>query len=295
MRLLMTGSLLLFVFVSVCDGAETMREISWKDQQGSQELLAGEVVTPDAQSFDEALRVQNTESTPKTVQVLVLDNPGVSSIRYAIAGQIRYEDIEGISYLEMWNHFSNGDAYFSRTLADYGPMENIRGSSDWREFSLPFLSSREAGPPTKIVLNVVFAGRGTVELSPIRVVQHAGPWWGWQIGVVIGAGGGTLLGLLGALIGTLAGLGKARRLVLRSTETMFLLGLIGTVAGFVGIFQAQPFYVHLPLLVLGVICVAVAGPLIFVLRRRYEQLELRKMAAMDVVPPASQNAGLATP
>jgi hypothetical protein len=295
MRILMTGSLFAFVLVSVGGGEETVREISWKDWHQSQGLLTGEIVAPDAEGYDEALRVQNTESTPKTVQVLVLDNPGVSSIRYAIAGQIRYEGVEGISYLEMWNHFSNGTAYFTRTLADTGPMGNIRGSSDWREFSLPFHSSREVGAPTKIVLNVVFAGRGTVEFSPIRVVQYAGPWWGWQIGVVIGAGGGSLLGLLGALIGTLAGLGKARRLVLGSTQTMFLLGLVGMVAGIAAVFQAQPFYVLLPLLVLGVICVAVAGPLIFVLRRRFEQLELRKMAAMDVAPPAAPDAGLATP
>ncbi len=295
MKSLMTGSLLAFVCVSTCGGEETVREISWKDLHLSQGLSAGEVVTPDAQGFDEALKIDNTESTSKAVQVLVLDNPGVSSIRYAIVGQIRYEDVEGISYLETWNHFSNGGAYFTRTLADSGPMGNIRGSTDWRKFSLPFLSSREAGPPTKIVLNVVFAGRGTVELSPIRVVQHAGPWWGWQIGVVIGAGGGTLLGMLGALIGTLAGLGKARRLVLGSTQTMFILGLVGAAAGIAGVFLAQPFYVHLPLLLIGVICVAVAGPLIFVLRRRYEQIELRKMAAMDVVPPASPDAGLAAP
>jgi len=291
----MTGSLFAFVFVSVCGGEETVREISWKDLDQAQGLLAGEVVALDAEGLDEALKVQNTESSPKTVQVLVLDKPRVSSIRYALSGQIRYEDVEGISYLETWNHFSNGGAYFTRTLADSGPMGNIRGSSGWREFSLPFHRTRDVGPPTKIVLNVVLAGRGTVELSPIQVVQLAGPWWGWQIGVVIGAGGGTLLGLLGALIGTLAGLGKARRLVLGSTQTMFILGLVGAAAGIAGVFFAQPFYVHLPLLLIGVICVAVAGPLIFVLRRRYEQIELRRMAAMDVVPPASPDAGLATP
>jgi len=299
----MTGSLLAFVCVSVCRGEEMVREASWKDLHESQSLQAGEFVVPEAAGIDEALRVENTESAPKTVQVLVLDNPGVSSIRYAITGRVRYEGMEGISYLETWNHFSDGGAYFTRTLADSGPLGSLRGSSDWREFSLPFSSNRETGPPTKIVLNVTFAGRGTVDLGPVRIVQdvgehvaqHAGAWWGWPIGVAIGAGGGSLLGLLGGLIGTLAGLGKARRLVLGATQTMFLLGLVGTVAGIVGVFLAQPFYVHLPLLVIGVICVAVAGPLVFVLRRRYEQLELRKMAAMDIVSPPGPDTGLATP
>jgi hypothetical protein len=103
----MTGSLFAFVFVSVCGGEETVCEISWQDLYESQGYLAGEIVAPDAQVCGEALKMQHAESTPKTVQVLVLDKPGVSSIRYAITGQIRYEGVDGISYLEMWNHFSN--------------------------------------------------------------------------------------------------------------------------------------------------------------------------------------------
>jgi len=294
MKSLMTGSLLVFVFVSAGLGEEIVHEISWKDLHKPQGLSAGEVVSPDARDLGEALKVENTESSPKTLQLLVLEDPGVSSIRYALEGQVQYRGVEGISYLETWNHFSNGSAYFTRTLADSGPMGNIRGSSDWREFSLPFTSNRELGPPTRIELNVVFAGRGTVELSPIRVVQHAEPWWSWQIGVVIGAGGGTLLGILGGLIGTLAGLGKARPLVLASMRAMFLLGTAGAVAGLAAVFLAQPFYVHLPLLLIGFVCVAVAGPLFFVLRRRYEQLELRKMASLDVIPPTHQDVGLET-
>lgn len=114
-------------------------------------------------------------------------------------------------------------------------MGHIQGSSEWREFSLPFTSSGQIGPPTKVVLNVVLAGRGTVELGPIRIVQHDGPWWSWQIGAVIGAGGDSLLGIFCGLIGALAGLGKTRRLVLLSMQTIFMLGLVEDCSGAFGV------------------------------------------------------------
>ena len=129
----------------------------------------------------------------------------------------------GDGYLEMWNHFPNGGAYFSKTLGDSGPMGGLRGSSSWRPFSLPFMSDAKTGTPSRLEFNLVLPGPGTVKLGDLRLVQYpdgiaavSSPraWWSNWAAVWIGAVGGTIIGCLGALIGTLAGLGLARRFVL---------------------------------------------------------------------------------
>jgi len=58
---------------------------------------------------------------PGTIRVLVIDNPKLAHHTYAIVGRVKYENVKGTGYLEMWNTFPDGGAYFSRTLASGGP------------------------------------------------------------------------------------------------------------------------------------------------------------------------------
>jgi hypothetical protein len=196
----------------------------------------------------------------------------------------------------MWNYFPNGGFYFTRTLATTGPMQSFQGSSGWRPVSTPFFSSPEGGKPNRIVLNMVFQGRGTVYLRPLRLVQYRGPsplatpgggWWTLPVSIVVGAGGGTLFGLLGTAIGVLAGLGKARRAVMLLTWCLVLGSLTCLVIGVIAAVRAQPYHVTYPLLLVGVMGLVVGGPLLFVLRRRYEQLDLRRMVALDAASAES--------
>jgi hypothetical protein len=175
-------------------------------------------------------------------------------------------------------------------------MQSIEGSSDWRPFSLPFFSDEKAGFPTRIVVNVVFAGKGTVYLGPVKLVQYQGGglekrlqdgtgsgngWWSGRTGGLIGGIGGSICGLLGGLIGTLASFGKARRFVLALTVVMVAFGVVSLIIGAIALLFRQPYEVYYPLLLGGIILAAVCGGNLRTLRRRYEQVELRKMAAMD--------------
>jgi hypothetical protein len=183
-------------------------------------------------------------------------------------------------------------------------MRNLDGSSGWRPFLLPFESNETAGLPTRLEINVVFSGRGTVHLSPLRVEQYSArpkapagappgsrpgisprAWWGTRTGAVIGAAAGTALGLLGALVGTLCGTGVARRLVLTLATLATACGLIALIAGFVALGLRQPYVVYYPLLLLGGIASVVNGGLLPVIRRRYAEIELRRMSALDVNRP----------
>ena len=106
-------------------------------------------------------------------------------------------------------------------------------------------------------------------------------WWTDQDAGWIGGIGGSVIGLLGALIGVLGGLGKARRFVIAITTTLIGVGVLSLIVGLIAVTLGQPYAVYYPLLLGGIILTAVCGGNLPGLLRRYQQVELRKMAAMD--------------
>jgi hypothetical protein len=281
----------------ICEGSvcaqQLVRDIDWTEMEKSGVLAAGEVVAEASEDSGGLLRVEHGEAEPATLHLFTLEPPEISRVHYAVTGRVRYTDVAAGSYLEMWNHFSNGGFYFSRTLGDSGPMQKLEGTSDWREFTLPFFGSQEVGAPTKLVVNLVLMGKGTVELSPLRVVEFddarqlsvAGQpsgWWTVRGGALFGGIAGSVFGLLGALVGTLAGCGRARRFVMSLLVLMVAVGCVSLGIGLVAVVCRQPYHVFFPLLLLGILLPAVTGPLLLTLPRRYQQHELRRMSAMDV-------------
>lgn len=123
-------------------------------------------------------------------------------------------------------------------------------------------------------------------LNPAHPVQQLGAevpeaWWSDRQAGLFGGIAGTVFGCLGGLIGTLAGLGKARPLVVALMVAMLVAGILNLVAGIVALSLGQPYAVYYPLLLLGAISTLVIGPLLPTIRRRYAEIELRKMSALD--------------
>jgi len=108
------------------------------------------------------------------------------------------------------------------------------------------------------------------------------PWWSDQTAAWIGGIGGSLLGLNGALLGTLGGLGRARRLVLTLLPIEIGLGVLALIAGLIALLSGQPYAVWYPLLLGGGIIAFVFGGLFPGVRRRYREIELRKVQALDM-------------
>ena len=275
------SGLVVMAYFSTAFGQEVVREFSCGDMAKCDGLIVGETQTGGPVGPPEQLKIDNPSSQPRTVTVIDLKNPGVSTFRYAVTGTVRYENVKAKSYLEMWSWFANGGEYFSRTLGDSGPTQYLEGSSDWRPFSLPFSSDNKMGSPVRVVVNVVFADGGTVYLGPLELIQYSNGWWTEQTGGWIGGIGGSVIGILGAMIGVLAGIGKARRFVLILTTVLAIFGAVSLVVGVTALLLGQPYGVYYPLLLGGIILAAVCGGNLPVLRRRYEQIELQKMAAMD--------------
>jgi hypothetical protein len=115
---------------------------------------------------------------PGTHLLVVIDRPDVSGPWFELSGQVSYTEVSEPSYLEMWSHFADGQAFFTRTLAEDGPMMALFGSSSDRRFALPFQVGG-AEPPVRIELSVVLAGEGRVSVGPMTLTSasSASGWW----------------------------------------------------------------------------------------------------------------------
>ena len=70
--------------------------------------------------------------------------------------------------------------------------------------------------------------------------------------------------------------------MLGSANALLLIGIGSLGSGVAAIAAGQPYAVYYPLLLIGIILVAVFGKLRGTLSARYEQLELKRMQSMDV-------------
>jgi len=290
MRRTMVAAGVLLLLVASVSAEETLRDIYWTKLAEAGELPEGLTVATDEATGMEYVAVTNDTGVLKTVTLLTIDAPGIATAKYAVRGKVRCADVTGRGYLEMWSHFADGSRFFTRTLADAGPLGCLEGSCDWRFFSLPFTVTQGDVRPVKLVVNVVLPGKGTVHLSALRLLQYdesedpmAAPcqWWTDRQAGLIGGIAGSLAGLIGALIGVLGARGKGREFVLGTLRVLPIIGTVVLAVGVVALAKSQPYAVYYPLLLLGGILVLLPLGLLRGMRRRYQQLELRKMEAQD--------------
>ena len=285
-----------FVFISLlllsCSlkAEELVRAVSFSDAFKRGALRSGEMIDQDTLTINAA--------PGKPFQLLIeLSDPGITSPVYALKGMIRYENVQGDGFLQLDNHFGARGTFFTKSLASAGPLRKISGSSDWRTFSLPFYAnsgdqaSGTSPLPEKLSLGLYLPGSGMVSIRGVGLYQYAsgedplqwtGQWINNRNATLLGAIGGCLIGLWGAVIGVVSSRGKARRFVLGSANALLLIGIASLGGGVVAIASAQPYAVYYPLLLIGIILVVVIGKLRGALSARYEQLELKRMQSMDI-------------
>ena len=224
---------------------------------------------------------------PANAQVWLVESPPVSDDSYAVTGTVAYEGVVGDAYLEMWSEFPDGSRYFSRTLAEGGPLAKLSGSSSARPFALPFHLTPDAPRPVRLEVNVVLPASGRVVVNELRFASGAaalatpGAWWSPEQAGLVGGIAGSAVGCFGALIGTLSSLGRGRRLVLGGLLALGVSGLALLAAGGVALALGQPYEVWYPLVMLGGLDGVLGFALLPTVRRRFEALELRRRQALD--------------
>lgn len=286
---------LLFVIVRTCVAEQVLAGYEWSKLAQSGELLGGSPVAVDGRA---ALKLVNANDTPLQAQLVKVIKPPITKRKYAIVGEIKYEGVHGAGYLEMWNYFPAAKpgalepGYFSRTLGESGEMGKITGTSNWRRFMLPFDWTQAKEGPTRLEINLFLPAQGTVYLGPIQLVEYTGTfggaqsasanaWWPDWAGGLIGGIGGAVLGCLGSLLAWLASKGKARGFVLATLKSLIILGVLSALAGVVALSLRQPYGVWFVPLLLGAILLLVLPSRLRQYQKMYENLEMRKMAALD--------------
>ena len=262
----------------------------WEELQKQGRISGGAVLLPEAGLPGHRLKIENSKPNPSSVTVLTIDAPQIAGPRYMVSGQVRYDNVEGASYLELWNYFPGGGQYFSRTMAEQGPMMKLHGTSGWRSFVLPF-DATGAPSPTRLVMNVVLQGRGTVYLGPLELSEQKAAVTSGRLGVgstddLVGKLGGivgVMIGCIGGLIGLLTSLGRARRFVIASATSLIAIGTLAFVAGVIAFVSSRSYSSLYPLLLfLGFLTSVVPLGLLPIIRKRYEEVELRTMRAHDL-------------
>jgi hypothetical protein len=285
----------LLTFSATAGSRQTVTEFNWKDPAQTGLPRGTAPVLLDGRA---ALKIENTNVAPLQLSLLTIAKPKISAQMYAVQGEVRYDAVQGDGYLEMWNYFPPvkpglpEGQYFSRTLGDSGEMGKISGTSDWRPFSLPFDSAGASGPPTELQINLILRGRGTVYLGPIKLVQYpvaksffygntAHPWWSHRAYLwVMILGSGIFIGF-NLLIVALSVKGKGRGFVFALLRLLIGLGILLGATTIVAFAQQQPFWVWFPLLLEAFLLITIFGAWLFTVGRIYQELELRRMQALD--------------
>jgi hypothetical protein len=280
--------------------SQPILKIDWNDLAQKHELLGGQIISTSVSTGDvSTLKIENTNDTSLQLPLFKVSKPAITNLTYGFIGQVKYENVHGDGYLEMWNYFPPAQSssapeakYFSRTLGEAGATGKITGTSDWRIFSLPFNANGASKPPSRLEVNVFLPSHGTVYLRYVVLCQYkdggsflvaSNSWWSPRRGGMIGGIGGSVIGCIGALIGLLAGKGKARGFVLAITKVFIGLGILLTIAGLVAVMLKQPYAVWYALLLPGIIVTSVFGANLRTIQKRYDDLEIRRMASIDAM------------
>src|SRR5579859_183818 len=296
MKKLLQMSLLWWLVPLAAGGAQNLVQVyDWQHLALRRELLSGEVVPMDGTW---ALKIENTKDTPFTFQLLTITHPPISKEVFALFGRMRYEKVAGQS-----------GPWQVQMLVDFPPVPTqpqgmqfgrtfeFSGTSDWTDMILSFhraTAGAWSNPPTRLEISLALPGHGTVYLRPLQLVEYdakdapvfAGMpastrWWSGRVAGLIGGIAGSIIGCFGALIGCLAGIGKARRFVLSLTKILIGLGILLTISGVVAVVFRQPYAVWYPLLLAGVVLVSALGINLRSIKRRYDDLEIRRMNSID--------------
>ncbi len=281
---------------------KTLHVYDWKDPARQHELSGGDVISMDGNSV---LKIENTNNVPLEVSLLKISDLSVIKKAYFFNCEMKHENVL-VHLVEHTNRLANfRDKYITAESSTLKLINHIppsapggdertnttsryfEGTSNWKLYELPIDRGQMEGLPTQLELKLSLATNGTVYLRPVKLLGVvSSSWWpaeqGGMVGGVVGIFGG-IIGCFGGLVGCLAGFGKARKLVLTTTKAFIALGMLLTITGIVAILCKQPYFVWYVFILPGVVLTLVFSLNFPLIQRRYDDLEIRRMASIDAM------------
>lgn len=271
-----------------------MHVCDWNDLLPQHPFPQGEIISQDGMTV---LKISNTNDVPLEVTILTITNSSLLRNVKSASIEVKYE-LRNDRPLVTTNRdgiVERGKQYLSANLAfrlqipsevlggdetTGGYSYPLAGTSNWQRLysGTPYFARRT---PTQIELRLLLDGSGTVYLRPLKLIGVPQNWWSPQTAGLIGGIGGSLIGCFGGLIGILASMGKGRRFVLATTVILIVTGILLVIAGVVAVAMKQPYAVWYPLLLGGTILTFVLSINLYSIKRRYDDLEIRRMTSMD--------------
>ncbi len=281
---------------SAVPGEEPIASYDWEHHlpsAASGDAAHLQLIDPPPGMTGKVLKITNPAKEPLRLEVLTINAPAVTRDFYALRGQVRYENVTGDGYLEMWNTFPGHRNYFSRTLGQIpsDPMAKLSGTSDWRPVLLPFNAAGSGAHPEKLTINIVLPGPGTVYLSAFQFLQYDPKSIGGGGGKTGWAAPANLFNALVAMSTLLAGAmaffmwrarhQRNRTLVLAGAWSLTALGAVGLMVGLLGWMAGWSTALSLMLFIGGLVIAGAfaLGALSF--QRAYRSAEWRRMTALD--------------
>lgn len=284
----------------------------WKDLIAQHSFPDSEVISMDGMSV---LKIEKTNNAPLEITLLTITNTSLIVETHRISVETKYKDVSGRTHMDGFGESAISDELYSRS-GGAGGVEGdmqwfgdggfglyylfppvapggdettneseifIEGTSNWRRCYLDGLGRTALLDRTakRVELSLFLPGPGTLYLRPIKLIGVTQNWWSPEQSALMGGIGGSLIGCLGALIGILAGMGKARHFVVTTTVVLIIGGILLVIAGVVAVALKQPYSVWYPLLLGGAILTFVLSINFYSIKRRYDDQEIRRMTSMD--------------
>ncbi len=229
-----------------------------------------------------ALRIEYNEE--ETLSILLYEVP-LSNIENCVLeyqANIKSENMTNKAYLEM-HCVLKGQAFFSRAL-----NQAVSGSTDWRQSSTPFFL-KEGEKSTKAILGIRMEAPGIVFIRNLKLIKkedaffNAYGTWEWIPGALLGVLGG----LYGGFAGWLASRGRARQLINGMGLFMITISVILLITGIILLILGKSWDMWYSFLLPGVLGTIIFPPIIKNITRQYQEAELRRMEALDMMNTSS--------
>lgn len=286
MKAIFRISLLLWLAVSVTTrvqaASKVLQSFDWKDI--SAQMPDSEIVTMDGMPV---LKIAKTNDASAEVSLITITNSAVIHRSSAVEWEMKYENVSSSSSRELYAIYPpqavGGDAITNQ----YG-IQCRAGTRNWDKFSFTIMRAPydNETPPDKLELKLYVPSNSTFYLRPVKLVgwvDNSAGWWTSQQAGLIGAIGGSLIGCLGAMTGILGSKGRARGLVLTTVKICIVIGIVMLIGGVTAIALKQPYAVYYPMLLGGFILTIVFSVNLPAIQRRYDELEIRRMASEDAM------------